>query len=65
VIELIAFAIVGYVEIGPGKCQIDYLQYDKLSSVIMPCSKAYRYSVIPIEEFDYVRGSRRSSLSRD
>ena len=35
--ELIAFMIVGYVEISPGSCQIDYLRYDDIHSLTIPC----------------------------
>ena len=36
-IELIAFMIVGYAEIGPGSCQIDYLRYNEIHSLVVPC----------------------------
>ena len=36
-IDLIAFMIVGYVEIGPDSCQIDYLRYNEIHSLVIPC----------------------------
>ena len=38
-IDLIAFMIVGYVEIGPGSCQIDYLRYNDVHSLVIPCQE--------------------------
>lgn len=38
-IEMIAFMIVGYVEIGPGSCQIDYLRYNEVHSLVIPCQE--------------------------
>jgi len=35
--ELIAFIIVGYVEVSPGSCQIDYLRYNEVHSLVIPC----------------------------
>lgn len=35
--ELIAFLIVGYVEISPGQCQIDYFRYNDIHSLVIPC----------------------------
>jgi len=35
--DLIAFLIVGYVEISPGQCRIDYLRYDDIHSLVIPC----------------------------
>jgi hypothetical protein len=37
--ELIAFMIVGYVEIGPDSCKIDYLRYNEVHSLVMPCQE--------------------------
>lgn len=34
---LIAFMIVGYVEVSPGQCQIDYFKYNEPDSLIIPC----------------------------
>ena len=36
-IDLIAFMIVGYAEIGPDSCQIDYLRYNEIHSLVIPC----------------------------
>ena len=38
-IEMIAFAIVGYVQIGPDSCQIDYLRYNEVHSLVIPCQE--------------------------
>ena len=38
-IDLIAFMIVGYTEIGPGSCQIDYLRYNEVHSLVIPCQE--------------------------
>jgi hypothetical protein len=38
-IEMIAFAIVGYVEISPGQCQLEYLRYNKIDSIVIPCQE--------------------------
>jgi hypothetical protein len=38
-IDLIAFMIVGYVEISPGQCQIDYLHYNEIHSLVVPCQE--------------------------
>ena len=38
--ELIAFMIVGYVEISPGSCQIDYLRYNEVHSLVIPCQES-------------------------
>ena len=35
--ELIAFVIIGYMEIGPGNCQIDYFRYNEVHSLVVPC----------------------------
>jgi hypothetical protein len=35
--ELIAFMIVGYMEISPGQCQIDYFRYNEIHSLVTPC----------------------------
>ncbi len=35
--ELIAFMIVGYMEIGPGTCQVEYLRYNEVHSLVAPC----------------------------
>ena len=37
--EFIAFMIVGYVEISPGSCQIDYLRYNEIHSLVIPCQE--------------------------
>jgi hypothetical protein len=37
--EFIAFMIVGYVEISPGQCQIDYLRYNDIHSLVIPCQE--------------------------
>ena len=36
-IEFIAFMIVGYAEISPGQCQIDYFRYNDVHSLVIPC----------------------------
>ncbi len=36
-IELIAFMIVGYVEISPGSCEVNYLRYNEVHSLVIPC----------------------------
>ena len=38
--ELIAFMIVGYVEISPGSCQVDYLRYNEVHSLVIPCQES-------------------------
>jgi len=35
--EFIAFLIVGYIEISPGQCQIEYFRYNEVHSLIIPC----------------------------
>ena len=35
--SLIAFMIIGYVEVSPGQCQIDYFKYDKTDTLVIPC----------------------------
>lgn len=35
--SLIAFMIIGYMEVSPGQCQIDYFNYDKPDSLVIPC----------------------------
>lgn len=35
--ELIAFLIVGYVEVSPGQCQLDYFRYNEVHSLVIPC----------------------------
>ncbi len=37
--EFIAFMIVGYVEISPGECQIDYFRYNEIHSLVIPCQE--------------------------
>jgi hypothetical protein len=37
--ELIVFAIVGVVEIGPNRCKIDYMRYVDVESVVIPCTE--------------------------
>jgi hypothetical protein len=39
VMEFIAFMIVGYVEISPGECQIDYFRYNEIHSLVIPCQE--------------------------
>ena len=36
-IDLIAFVIVGYVEISPGQCQLEYFRYNEVHSLVIPC----------------------------
>ena len=38
-IDMIAFMIVGYAEIGPASCQIDYLRYNEIHSLVIPCQE--------------------------
>jgi hypothetical protein len=38
-IEFIAFMIVGYIEISPGQCQLEYFRYDDIHSLIIPCQE--------------------------
>jgi hypothetical protein len=38
-IEMIAFMIVGYVEVSPGQCQLDYLRYNEVHSLVIPCQE--------------------------
>ena len=38
-INFIAFMIVGYVEIGPSECQIDYFRYNEVHSIVVPCQE--------------------------
>ena len=35
--ELIAFMIVGYMEISPGSCKLEYLRYNEIHSLVIPC----------------------------
>ena len=35
--ELIAFMIVGYMEISPGSCKLEYLRYNEVHSLVIPC----------------------------
>ena len=35
--SLIAFMIIGYVEVSPGQCRIDYFKYNKSDTLIVPC----------------------------
>jgi len=37
--EFIAFLIVGYAEISPGSCQVEYLRYDEIHSLVIPCQE--------------------------
>ncbi len=37
--HFIAFMIVGYVEITTGSCQIDYLRYNEVHSLVIPCQE--------------------------
>ena len=36
-IEFIAFMIVGYTEISPGQCQLEYFRYNEVHSLVIPC----------------------------
>jgi len=38
-IDLIAFMIVGYAEVGPGSCQLEYLRYNQIHEIIIPCQE--------------------------
>jgi hypothetical protein len=38
-IEAIAFMIVGYAEISPGQCQLEYLRYNEVHSIVIPCQE--------------------------
>ncbi len=54
--EFIAFLIVGYVEISPGSCRIDYLRYDDIHSLTIPCQEngtLQRGSVGMLQSFKY------------
>jgi len=35
--EFIAFMIVGYVELTPGNCQLEYFRYNEIHSLVIPC----------------------------
>jgi hypothetical protein len=35
---LIAFAIIGIVEVSPNVCQIDYMRYVDIQSIKIPCN---------------------------
>jgi len=35
--EFIAFMIVGYAEISPGSCQLEYFRYNEIHSLVIPC----------------------------
>ena len=37
--ELIAFMIVGYTEISPGQCQLEYFRYNEIQSLVIPCQE--------------------------
>jgi hypothetical protein len=39
VIDFIAFMIVGYSEISPGSCQLEYLRYNEVHSLVIPCQE--------------------------
>jgi len=56
--EFIAFLIVGYVEISPGSCRIDYLRYDDIHSLTIPCQEngtLQRGSVGMLQSFKYLK----------
>jgi hypothetical protein len=38
-IEFIAFMIVGYSEVGPGQCQLDYFAYNNIQSINIQCQE--------------------------
>ena len=55
-IDLIAFMIVGYTEIGPGSCQIDYFRYNEVHSLVIPCQEngtRLSGSVVMLQSFTY------------
>jgi len=35
--EFIAFLIVGYVEVGPDSCRLEYFRYNDIHSLVVPC----------------------------
>ena len=35
--EFIAFLIVGYVEVSPDSCRLEYLRYNDIHSLVVPC----------------------------
>ena len=35
--EFIAFLIVGYVEVSPDSCRLEYLRYNDIHSLVIPC----------------------------
>ena len=37
--EFIAFMIVGYTETSPGQCQLEYLRYNDIHSLVIPCQE--------------------------
>ncbi len=37
--EFIAFMIVGYAEISPGECQLEYFRYNEIHSLVVPCQE--------------------------
>jgi hypothetical protein len=38
-IEFIAFMIVGYSEVSPGQCQLEYFAYNNIQSITIPCQE--------------------------
>jgi hypothetical protein len=38
-IEFIAFMIVGYAEIDTDSCQLEYLRYNEVHSLVIPCQE--------------------------
>jgi hypothetical protein len=37
--EFIAFLIVGYSEISPGQCELQYFRYNEVHSLVIPCQE--------------------------
>ena len=57
-IELIAFMIVGYTEISPGQCQLEYLRYNDIHSLVIPCQEnetLQRGSVGMLQSIKYLK----------
>jgi hypothetical protein len=51
---LIAFAIMGIVEVAPNVCQIDYMRYVDVASVKLPCD-VVKLNIIDNTKSDVIR----------
>ncbi len=37
--EFIAFMVVGYFELSPGQCQLEYFRYNEIHALTIPCQE--------------------------